>query len=331
MQLHYLRGTWADGTLKHYTSAVTKLIRFAEVKGISKADLLPISANNLKRFVVWASRKQEEKAADDESVTSSTVKAYIAGIRAWHLFHGETYPEEADGAIAGLLKASRKIEAEFEERDRKRPPVLIADLVILSNNERQDGERGTAMYALALCAFWGMARLGELVSDDDEKRLPTWEDVYWGPNSLYARITILGAKTAKPGEKQYIHVHRQKSKLDPVQALANLFHYREKKMSEALFTLKIENKTEKIKKNDAITYFRKVWDRDRPENSRMLYGHSFRIGGASLRWNLGSTRETLKVDGRWKSDTYKIYLRKFSQKDLEKTIKLLEELSIKST
>jgi hypothetical protein len=31
IQKHFLRGSWMDGTLKHYNSGVVKLLRFAEV------------------------------------------------------------------------------------------------------------------------------------------------------------------------------------------------------------------------------------------------------------------------------------------------------------
>lgn len=85
VQQHYLKGSWGDGTLKSYNSGVVKLHRFAKVKGVSKEELLPISSILVKRFVVWASKKDVEVAKDDESVKSSTLKAYIAGIKAWHV------------------------------------------------------------------------------------------------------------------------------------------------------------------------------------------------------------------------------------------------------
>lgn len=50
------------------------------------------------------------------------------------------------------------------------------------------------------------------------------------------------------------------------------------------------------------------------------------MGGASLRWNLGEDREELKRCGRWTSEAYMIYLRKFPEKEMEKTRQLLKEL-----
>lgn len=328
IQSHYLRGTWANGTLKHYNSAIVKLIRFSVVKNINKEELLPISPRNRKLFIVWISKKQEQRAEDDESVSHSTIKAYIAGIKAWHLFHNQTYPKDEDDAVKGLIKASKMIKAEFQERDLKRPPVLLSDLVILLKELGTEGEKGVAVLALALTAFWGTARLGELISDEESKTLPTWDDVAWGPNGSYVRITIRGAKTAKPGEYQHIHVNRQKSQLDPVRAMEIWYRLRERKSSEEIFSLSSMKGPVRMKKKEVINYLRNIWNKHRPAKSQMLYGHSFRIGGASLRWNLGVPRDEVKKNGRWKSDAYKIYLRKFTPRELEKTAKLLQDLRV---
>lgn len=54
VQKHFLRGAWMEGTLKHYNSAVIKLLRFAVVKKIDRRNLLPISHDLIIQFVVWA-------------------------------------------------------------------------------------------------------------------------------------------------------------------------------------------------------------------------------------------------------------------------------------
>lgn len=128
---HFLWGAWGDGTLKSYNSGVVKLYRFAKVKRIKRESLLPISPAIVKQFVVWASKKTVEKAEEDESVKSSTLKSYIAGIKVWHMFHGEPYPHHVDDAVRTLLRATKVVEAEMREVETKRPPVLVSDLVIL--------------------------------------------------------------------------------------------------------------------------------------------------------------------------------------------------------
>lgn len=199
---HYLCGAWGEGTLKSYNLGVVKLYQFAKVKNIDRNELLPISPSLVKCFVVWASRKEVERAEEDKSVKSSTMKAYLAGIKAWHMFHDHLYPHHVDGAVKTLLKATKMTEARINEVEKKRPPVLVSDLVILLEALPEQGEIGLAMLKVALVAFWGTARLGELLSDNPKKNLPKWDDLNWAEDKSHVRIKILNAKTAKPGEIQ---------------------------------------------------------------------------------------------------------------------------------
>lgn len=326
VQQHYLKGSWGDGTLKSYNSGVVKLHRFAKVKGVSKEELLPISSILVKRFVVWASKKDVEVAKDDESVKSSTLKAYIAGIKAWHMFHDQPYPHEVDNAVKTLLKATKIIEARMNEVERKRPPVLVSDLVILLEVLPKQGELGIAILTVALVAFWGTARLGELLSDNTKKWLPTWDDLEWASDRSFVRIRLREAKTARPGEIQIIHLQRQNSVLDPVSMLEAWQAFRPRKSSDEIFALWVDDKKKRLGKQLTIDHLKVVWNAKRPKGKQTLHGHSFRIGGASLRWNLGADREEVKRCGRWASDAYLVYLRRFSDKELNKTRVLLEEL-----
>lgn len=326
VQQHFLRGAWGDGTLKSYNSGVVKLLRFAVVNKVDKKDLLPITPRLIKRFVVWASKKNVREAREDESVRASTIKAYVAGIKAWHLFHEEEYPRHVDEAVKTLLKATRMVEAQTLEREKKRPPVLVSDLVVLLEVLPSQGEKGLALLSAALVAFWGTARLGELLSDNPKKVLPRWDDLEWAPDGSHVKINLHNAKTAKPGEVQVLYLHRQSSLIDPVSTLEEWKAFRPRKPREEIFSVSFNDQVRRLGKQDSINHLRSIWNARRPEKERLLNGHSFRIGGASLRWNLGASREEVKASGRWTSDAYLIYLRKFSDKELAKTKKLLCEL-----
>lgn len=324
---HFLRGAWGEGTLKSYNSGVVKLHRFASVKKVEKSQILPISPALMKQFVVWASKKSTNIAKEDESVKSSTLKAYIAGIKAWHLFHNKEYPYQVDRAIKTLLKATRMTEAKFEEIDRKRSPVQLSDLIILLEILPSQGEAGIAMLCVALVAFWGTGRLGELLSDNPRKTLPRWDDLEWNEDQSIVKIALHNAKTAGPGEVQYISLERQNSLLDPVSMLKEWFAFRHRKLSDEIFVVHVNDKKTRLGKQATISQLRSIWNTKRSKKKQMLHGHSFRIGGASLRWNLGADREEVKRAGRWASNAYIIYLRKFSEKELKKTYVLLDEIS----
>ncbi|OAV84932.1 hypothetical protein PTTG_10781 [Puccinia triticina 1-1 BBBD Race 1] len=57
-----------------------------------------------------------------------------------------------------------------------------------------------------------------------------------------------------------------------------------------------------------------------------ITGHSFWVGGASLRCTVGVPTDEICKLGRWISDCYKLYLREYSKADLATTLKLLFEL-----
>lgn len=323
---HYLRGAWGKGTLKGYNSGVVKLLRFAMVTKVDKSQLLPISPAILKRFVVWASKKEVSVVDEDESVKASTLKTYIAGIKAWHMFHDETYPHQANEAVKTLLKATKMVEAQHQLVEKKRPPVLVSDLVILLEVLPGRGEKELAMLSAALIAFWGTARLGELLSDSPGKVLPQWSDLEWAEDRTSVKINLVNAKTAQPGEIQALYLHRQDSLLDPVSSLEEWWAFRPRKMNEEIFSLLAGDRTRRLGKQETITHLRSIWNARRTKRNQILHGHSFRIGGASLRWNLGASREEIMEAGRWTSDSYQVYLRKFTEKEMVKTRALLRDL-----
>jgi hypothetical protein len=67
----------------------------------------------------------------------------------------------------------------------------------------------------------------------------------------------------------------------------------------------------------------KIW---KANNFIGVSGHSFQVGGASLQKALGISVELICLRGRWASDCYKLYLREFTDKELEATITLLNRL-----
>ncbi|EGF97157.1 uncharacterized protein MELLADRAFT_87573 [Melampsora larici-populina 98AG31] len=58
-----------------------------------------------------------------------------------------------------------------------------------------------------------------------------------------------------------------------------------------------------------------------------ILGHSFRVGGASLRAALGIPHSAIKTLGRWTSACYALYLRDYSSEDMAETCRLLEVLN----
>lgn len=66
-----------------------------------------------------------------------------------------------------------------------------------------------------------------------------------------------------------------------------------------------------LSKSEVMAIYRKVWDASDPDNQ--LTGHSFRVGGATLRWNDDIPLNDIVKVGRWKSKAYELYLRKYTK------------------
>lgn len=108
--------------------------------------------------------------------------------------------------------------------------------------------------------------------------------------------------------------------------LEEWFAFRPRKTSDEIFSVWVDDKKRRLGKQATINHLRSVWNARRPKRKQLLHGHSFRIGGASLRWNLGAEREEVMKCGRRASNAYLVYLRKFSDSEMEKTKKLLLDL-----
>lgn len=108
--------------------------------------------------------------------------------------------------------------------------------------------------------------------------------------------------------------------------LEEWYAFRQRKLSEEIFMINVDWKMKRLGKHEMINHVRRTWNDRRSRKRQLLHGHLFRIGAASLRWTLGASREEIQKCGRWQSDAYKIYLRKFSEKELKDTRMLLRDL-----
>lgn len=140
----------------------------------------------------------------------------------------------------------------------------------------------------------------------------------------YIRLQLRKAKTARPGEIQIIHLQQQHHILDPVVALRRwLKRTMGRDPDTILFATMEHGELRPLTKTRFINGVGKFWGK---ASLGSWSGHSFRVGGASLRFNLRTLMEKIAKLGRWKSLTYLHYLKAYSQEDLEDTINLLDAI-----
>ncbi|PLW18301.1 hypothetical protein PCANC_16414 [Puccinia coronata f. sp. avenae] len=270
---------------------------------------IPISANNIYGFCFWAGRTEGKKSKQE--IGAKTIEKYIHGLKSWHLLHGAKYPDWVEPTVKILLRSSAKADALVPLKEKK-GAVHLKNLVFLVKALVMSNPKGKAVLDLALVAFWGMARLGELTSPfphgDLDPRTSVFKDnVNWekaGDKTL-AVLTLQDAKTCKPGETQKI-------KLQPLtNLLCPLFRDR----MEAVH----------LTKDIVIKAPSAVWQQGGFQN---LTGHSFCVGGASLRTAMGFRAKEICKIGRWVLNCYELYIRPYSQQEVEESIDLLAKLDL---
>lgn len=319
LQAHILFG-WKWNTVLLYNGAVKKFLKFKGETSKSQFDL-PASVKDIYNFCVWAGRTREGPTKED--VLSVTVSKYLHGLKAWHVYHLEQFPPVEEAIIKQILTASKRLDALIPKKDGKKP-VHLKHLVHLAVDLSTKGEKELAVLDTVLVAFWGLARLGEVVSEKkDAMEVIKLEDVeIFGGDRREAKIVLRGAKTATPGETQTLQVRELNHLLCPVAALERRIARTNGKKSP-LFVYEEEGKKITLSKQTIMVTCQKTWEKSFEKG---LTGHSFRVGGASFRYAIGVDIKDICEVGRWKSEAYRLYIKPYSKKELSDTLKLLNDL-----
>lgn len=323
LQLHLLRG-WRESTLLSYNSAVNKFKAFLRSDGILNWSL-PASPDDVYRFCFWAGRTEE--GPKTQEVTSKTLQKYLYALQVWHTFHDVPYPPISNHKILVLLRACGRQDALAPSRPIK-PAVQLQHLLLLYHTWVNGTDEDRAALDCVLVAFWGMMRLAEVTYVRKDGQPPwlnsvTCRDVTQSsPDSPNLTIAIRGAKTAKAGVAQHVLLNSQHNILCPVSAVRRRLRTMTRP-EDALFGYGDQTRVN-LTRSRLVSKCVHVW---LDHGCVGLSGHSFRVGGASLRAALGVPHIQIQQLGRWTSDCYKLYLRTYSPEELSEACKLLNYLN----
>lgn len=324
-QEHLLDG-WKPSTLSSYNSAVRRFLSFyKESRGTTFS--LPATDIDIYDFCLAVGRTRNSQTGSQ--VTSRTLAKYLYALQAWHLFHRHTYPQESQKIVAVLLKASAYADVGTPAKPKK-PAVMIYHLLGLSDTLNGSTPRDEAILDCAICAFWGLARLAELTYQTAVGRPDRLNSVLCGDalrpaDSLsHVYLAVRGAKTAKPGVVQPILLNRQPNKLCPVKAVLRQLET-STNADDSLFGF-VNNEGSRVNLTRAavVSRCKQVWHE---YGWDAISGHSFRVGGASLRAALGVNDTDIRSLERWTSDCYKLYIREYSDDELTRTLSILRVLN----
>lgn len=300
---------WAAATVRHYAAAVNRYFSFAELEGDHS---FPITTPAVYDFICWC-RDNEQ----GHTVLSTTSKRYLTGLKMWHILHDVAFPPVNPHRIRLLFKAARSSEV---STTRSRPGATLTDVYRLLQLLGEVSRQSIILKGVLLVSFWGLARLGEVTRHADHPLVfIRRRDVVINPDGRKATIRLRLAKTAAPGESQFINLARQPNCLDPIAALQRILDLPGDR-TDPLFPG--TSRSEPIRREVVLKLLEQVTSEGSP-----LSGHSLRIGGASLRAHYGNPVSSLKKAGRWKSSCYQLYLRKYSPRVARETAQLAKSLN----
>jgi hypothetical protein len=168
---------------------------------------------------------------------------------------------------------------------------------------------------MASCAFWGMMRFGEVLvrsraNFNGTKHLKQ-ADVLFNRDlngKHYTRLNLPSAKTAATGEIQSIFLVEQQG-LYPLDALENLARVVPAGPNDPLFSwMDGRGNIHPMVRDTALDKINTIimscgWG--------TMFGHSFRISGASVFLAQGVSLEIVRITSRWKSLAYQAYIQAF--------------------
>jgi len=289
---------YAPQTARNYNAAVKRYVHFAASCGVPEEHALPAPDWLLCLFAASGlGRTGPENAKNN-----------ISAIAAWHAAHNLpfTIPPQLR-----VIKRALRLHWPLERQQKPpRPPVSPQMIHALSDRWQHGNARERCALAIALSAWTGQMRLGELLPPNlthvDRKRLPT--RAAWSTSTRVANSSTIKLPWSKTtgfkGETVFLlHQHAQ---YDPTRAI--IAHFSASRlMADALICEFLEDgKITMLDKQEFLAMCNNVWH---GLSTIRFTGHSFRIGGTTALLRSGIQSEIVKKMGRWSSDAYLRYWR----------------------
>jgi hypothetical protein len=294
-----INNSYAGSTSTNHSYAVKRFLCFAAKCGLSESEALPCDPELL---CLWI--------ADGVGRTGvGMATANIAALSAWHRSHGFDFviPPQMQ-----TIKRALKLHWPEEKQQKPpRPPISPGMIRLLAGSWSKGTPRKKCALAVALAAFMGQMRLGELLpasADKFEKeQLPSRGS--WslrieskGSSSIFLPWT---KTTGKAGA--LVTLPMQAAPLDPTRAICH--HLLASRLADSALLCEFEEggRVKVLDKEVFMTMCNDIWSL---HGFQRITGHSFRIGGTTSLLLSGVDTEMVKGMGRWSSDAFKLYWRK---------------------
>jgi hypothetical protein len=288
---------WAPNTLEKYRLGVARFVYFCTEQRVASEFQLPASEFLLCAF-----------AASSAGVRSgSTIRNDISAVRAWHIV--SNVPYFGNLRLNYTLKGVENLTPESSKRP-PRPPITLNMLHILYENLNLMDPLDACCWAAAVTAFWGQARLGELLSKCQSKfspgTVPTPLNVSHPPGNRDAVKLHLPFTKTKGHRGETIYLCPQFGCSNPSSALSNHLLTNQVPPELPLFSYHSSNGLIALTSRKLVNRCNTIWcTHGLPSCS----GHSFRIGGTTELLLSNVPPHIVKLLGRWSSDAFLRYWR----------------------
>ncbi|KNZ80852.1 Integrase/recombinase xerD like protein, partial [Termitomyces sp. J132] len=293
----------AASTRKTYSTGQRQFIIHAQLNGLYNPDgsILPASEPAILSWVAHLGGRVQPK----------TIKAYLSAMRSLHVDGGLPFTSVESPLVQRLVRGIKRYHG---ERDRKPvQPITLPILTTLLAQLKPGTIPGdTTTYAACCLAYSGLLRSGELtvgkggkysaslnLSRRSVQFLPTFAD------ATHVRLTLPASKTDPFRKGVTITVAAAPGQLTcPVAALKALFIETPRPDDAPLFeqldgqALSYSHFVKSIRNALSLAGL----------NPEIYAGHSFRRGAASAAAAAGYSDYEIQLLGRWRSDSYKLYI-----------------------
>jgi hypothetical protein len=295
---------WEPSTLEAYGSGLLTYHVWCDARALPEEQRAPLSPVVAAAFISTLAGTFSWK----------TIRNYLHGIRAWHIFHGIKW-EMNEPEMEALLRAAEKATPESSKRKKRTPYTPEFILAIRAQLDLINSPFDAVVYACLTTIFYSCARVGEftvptLTSFKANAHVkPSDVTTERDRNGLESTAFLLPrTKTSIHGES--VSWSRQNGDTDPEKAFTHHLTINQPPQNGPLFAYRHKNTHRPLTKP---AFIKALATAATKAGLEPLQGHGIRIGSTLEYLLRGVPFEVVKVKGRWASDAFLIYLTKHAQ------------------
>ncbi|KIJ07167.1 hypothetical protein PAXINDRAFT_19632 [Paxillus involutus ATCC 200175] len=299
--LFVMGASLAESTKATYGSGLLIFHVYCDLLDIPDERRCPISSQLLLTFL----------SSCAGAYSGSTLANYAAALRAWHILHSANWdinPNQLKTILEGAARLA-PMSSKREPRKPYEPDIILQFRSHLNLNDPLDA----TVFACLTTVFFCVARLGEFtlpnLKDFDPTKHIARSDVskVVGANGVTVTKFHLPSTKSSPHNGEDTQWAPQSDLTDPEAALNNHFRVNPAPDNAHLFAWR-RPKTG-LRPLTKREFINRLSDIAKKHDLPNLKGHGLRIGGTLLYLKRGVPFDVVKTMGRWKGDSFTLYLR----------------------